>query len=105
MTVQVLNKSQGAGQSATLLNVVSRMVLLLTIDAFAFWFALRAFGEGFASLGIVIVLITAGINYIILARDMYPLRWMLLGLILMAMFAIWPILLTIFVAFTNYGDG
>ena len=36
---------------------------------------------------------------------MYPLRWMLLGLVMMAMFAIWPIILTVFVAFTNYGDG
>ena len=106
MAVQVLNKPQrGTGQSATLVNVVLRIVLLLAIDAFAIWFALRAFGEGFTSLGIVIILITAGINYIILVRDMYPLRWMLLGLILMAMFAIWPILLTVFVAFTNYGDG
>jgi ABC-type sugar transport system permease subunit len=36
---------------------------------------------------------------------MYPLRWMLIGLVLMVLFAIWPILLTVFVAFTNYGDG
>lgn len=105
MAVQALDKPKRAEPSATLLNVVARIVLLLAIDGFAFWFALRAFGEGFASLGVVIILITAGINYIILARDMYPLRWMLLGLVLMAMFAIWPIILTVFVAFTNYGDG
>ena len=106
MAVQVLNKPPRAEQkSATLLNVVLRLVLLLAIDAFAIWFAVRAIGEGFTSLGIVIALIAAGINYVILVRDMYPLRWMLLGLVMMIMFAIWPILLTIFVAFTNYGDG
>ncbi|MCB8977086.1 MAG: ABC transporter permease subunit [Ardenticatenaceae bacterium] len=107
MAAQVLNKPQNnkAGPSATLLNVVLRLVLLLAIDGFAIWFALRAFAEGFAPLGVVIALIAAGINYIILVRDMYPLRWMLLGLVMMAMFAIWPIILTVFVAFTNYGDG
>jgi ABC-type sugar transport system permease subunit len=107
MTAQAL-KQPGApqsNQSATLLNVVLRLVLLLAIDGFLIWFALSAFGEGYTSLGIVIAFIGAGVNYIILARDMYPLRWMLIGLILMVMFAIWPILLTIFVAFTNYGDG
>lgn len=107
MTVQAL-KQPGApqsNQSATLLTVFLRLVLLLAIDGFLIWFALSAFGEGYTSLGIVIAFIGAGVNYIILARDMYPLRWMLIGLILMVMFAIWPILLTIFVAFTNYGDG
>ncbi|MAT98544.1 MAG: maltose ABC transporter permease MalF [Anaerolineaceae bacterium] len=107
MAVQALNTPQKGktGQSATLFNVILRLVLLLAIDGFAIWFTLRAFAEGFAPLGIVVILITAGINYIILVRDMYPLRWMLLGLVMMAMFAIWPIILTVFVAFTNYGDG
>ncbi|GJM43057.1 MAG: binding-protein-dependent transport system inner membrane protein [Ardenticatenaceae bacterium] len=107
MAVQALNKPQPppTGQSATLFTVVIRLVLLLAIDAFAIWFAVRAIGEGFTSLGVVITIIAAGINYIILVRDMYPLRWMLLGLVMMAMFAIWPIILTVFVAFTNYGDG
>ncbi len=108
MAVQALKKPQPqppTGQSATLLNVVLRLVLLLAIDAFAIWFAVRAIGEGFTSLGVVVAIIAAGINYVVLVRDMYPLRWMLLGLVMMAMFAIWPILLTIFVAFTNYGDG
>ncbi|MEZ4713034.1 MAG: maltose ABC transporter permease MalF [Caldilineaceae bacterium] len=104
-TAQVLEKMPGDGQSATLSNVLLRMVLLLTIDAFVFWFATRAFGEGFVSLAMVAILIAAGVNYIILARDMYPLRWMLVGLIFMIMFSIYPIVLTILVAFTNYGDG
>lgn len=107
MSVQLVGKpkASGNGVSATLANVLLRIVLLLAIDGFALWFALNAFAEGFLPLGIVIAVVTAGVNYIILARDMYPLRWMVPGLILMAMFAIWPILLTVFVAFTNYGDG
>lgn len=106
MAVQVVNRqSRSNTQSATLFNVVARLVLLLAIDGFLVWFALNAFGQGFVPLGGALVVIGAGANYIILSRDMYPLRWMLIGLVLMAMFAIWPIILTIFVAFTNYGDG
>jgi len=107
MAAQALNKPKlsESGQSATLLNVTLRLILLLAIDGFLIWFAVRAYGEGYLSLGVVIAVIGAAVNYIILSRDMYPLRWMLAGLILMAMFAIWPILLTVFVAFTNYGDG
>ncbi|MBK7893860.1 MAG: ABC transporter permease subunit [Candidatus Promineifilaceae bacterium] len=108
MTAQALKQpgaSSGGQQSATLLNVVLRLVLLLALDGFFIWFALSAFAEGFTQLGVVIAVIAAAVNYIILVRDMYPLRWMLVGLILMIMFAIWPILLTVFVAFTNYGDG
>ncbi|MFZ0546049.1 MAG: maltose ABC transporter permease MalF [Candidatus Promineifilaceae bacterium] len=106
MGMQYLSKqATTSDRSATLLNVVTRLVLLLAIDGFLIWFALRTFAEGFLPLGIIMVLIGAGINYIILVRDMYPLRWMLVGLILLALFAIWPILLTVFVAFTNYGDG
>jgi ABC-type sugar transport system permease subunit len=102
---QNLRRSEGDGPSATLTNVVLRLVLLLAIDGFLFWFAFNAFLEGFFPLGIVIVVIGAAVNYVVLVKDMYPIRWMLLGLILMAMFAIWPIILTVFVAFTNYGDG
>ena len=82
-----------------------RMVLLLAINAMALWFAFQAFGEGFFALGGAIAIITAVVNYIILVRDMYPLRWMVVGLVMMLMFSIYPIILTGIVAFTNYGDG
>lgn len=105
MTVNSLSKPGRGEPSANLFNVVTRLVLLLSIDTFLFWFIFRAFGEGFLPLGTILVVVTAGINFIILKRDMYPLRWMLLGLVLLVMFSIWPILLTVVVAFTNYGEG
>ena len=105
MAVQALKNTEGDTQSANLTNVLVRMVLLLAIDAFAIWFTLRAFSEGFPALGIAVAIVAAAANYIILVRDMYPLRWMLIGLIMMSMFSIYPIVLTGIVAFTNYGDG
>ncbi len=105
MAAQVVQKRQSAARSATLTNVMVRLILLLAIDAFVFYFVFRAIGQGFFTLSIMMVVVAAFANYVILARDMYPIRWMLAGLILMFMFAIYPILLTVFVAFTNYGDG
>lgn len=106
MAVQALKQpEQASGASATLSAVMLRMVLLLGINAFAIWFAFNAFGQGFFALGLAIVLITAVVNYIIFVNDMYPLRWMVLGLVMMLMFSIYPIVLTGIVAFTNYGDG
>ena len=106
MTAQSLTKpDRMSGTNGTLSAIMLRLVLLLAIDAFAIWFALGAFGEGFFALGIAITLVTAVVNYIILVNDMYPLRWMVMGLVLMLMFSIYPIILTLIVAFTNYGDG
>lgn len=106
MTAQALKKSKPeSSQSISWQTMVLRLALLMAIDGFAIWFSMQAFAEGYTSLAIVMVMLAAGVNYIILVRDMYPLRWMVIGLILMVMFAIWPIALTVFVAFTNYGDG
>ena len=105
MTALSFKNVDTTNTSSTLFNVVARIVLLLAIDGFAIWFTLQAFAQGFAPLGVIVALVTAGLNYIILAKDMYPLRWMAIGLVVMVMFAIWPIILTVFVAFTNYGDG
>ena len=100
-----LSVSNQKTPSGTLWQVTLRLMLLLAIDGFVIWFAMAAFAEGYFQLGVVVALLGAGVNYVILSKDLYPIRWMLVGLIFMGMFAIWPILLTVFVAFTNYGDG
>ena len=41
----------------------------------------------------------------LLRKEAYPLRWMVVGLVLMALFTIYPIFFTVWVAFTNYGEG
>src|SRR5690606_20152634 len=56
-------------------------------------------------LAAAIAVIAIFVNVIMLRREAYPLRWMIIGLILMALFTIYPILFTIWVAFTNYGEG
>ena len=51
------------------------------------------------------LIITIAANVILLLKKTYPLRWMVIGLVLMALFTIYPIIFTIWVAFTNYGEG
>jgi ABC-type sugar transport system permease subunit len=103
---QVINQEvTSSSRSLTVSGLVFRLVILAVIDAFASWFFLRLIAEDNPILAIAVALVTIFVNVIILRRDTFPIRWMLLGLVLMAMFAIYPILYNIYVAFTNYGFG
>ena len=53
----------------------------------------------------MLALVTLGINVIFLNERFFPLRWMAPGLTLMALMALYPVLFTIYTAFTNYSDG
>ena len=53
----------------------------------------------------MIALITIFLNVVFLREGMYPLRWMAIGLSLMTLLTVYPILYTVWIAFTNYGDG
>jgi hypothetical protein len=90
--------------SSSLGLIIARLMLLFAIDALAFWFIFNLFGNGHYPLSAAFLLVVAMINLVILHRDAYPLRWMLIGLVLMSLFAIYPIIYTVFVAFTNFGD-
>jgi ABC-type sugar transport system permease subunit len=87
------------------LGLLIRLAILAAIDAFAIWFILNLIGDGIVILAIAVGLLTLFANVVILRNDAVPIRWMLVGLVLMAMFSIYPILFTFFVAFTNFGDG
>jgi ABC-type sugar transport system permease subunit len=45
------------------------------------------------------------VNVVLLSQKAYPIRWMVVGLVLMALFTIYPIFFTVWVSFTNYGEG
>lgn len=82
-----------------------RILLLLLFDGGAIWFARNAITNGFDQLVSIIAVITVMLNLIFLIPRAYPLRWMAIGLSFMILFTIYPIFFTIYVAFTNYGDG
>jgi arabinogalactan oligomer / maltooligosaccharide transport system permease protein len=79
--------------------------LLILLDAAAIWFLSRAISLGYFPLVAAMTIILVGVNIVFLRRQAYPLRWMIIGLVLMSLFVIYPIFFTVWVSFTNYGEG
>jgi arabinogalactan oligomer/maltooligosaccharide transport system permease protein len=99
-------KSKGIKMAQeSFLSTVMRWILVAIFDIGAIWFIYNAFSREFMQLGTVITVITVMINLIFLISKAYPFRWIAVGLSFMILFTIYPIIFTIYVAFTNYGDG
>ncbi|MBK8987039.1 MAG: ABC transporter permease subunit [Chloroflexi bacterium] len=81
------------------------IILVVVLDVGAFWFIQNALSKGFTQLVVIIGFITVMLNLIFLIPKAYPFRWMALGLSFLILFTIYPMFFTIYVAFTNYGDG
>ncbi|KAF0108553.1 MAG: maltose/maltodextrin transport system permease protein [Anaerolineaceae bacterium] len=84
---------------------IIRWILIAFFDAGAIWFIIQALTLGFDQIAIVLGIIVLMLNAIFLWPKAYPYRWMALGLSFMIMFTIYPMVFTLYVAFTNYGDG
>jgi ABC-type sugar transport system permease subunit len=82
-----------------------RLIFVITFDVGSIWFLANAWTKGFIELVVMVAVITVMFNVIFLLRRAYPFRWMAFGLAFMILFTIYPIIFTIYVAFTNYGDG
>ena len=81
------------------------VIFLLLLDISVGWFVNKLFSLGYYPLAAAIVIIAIFVNIVLLLKAAYPLRWMVVGLVLMGLFTIYPILFTIWVSFTNYGEG
>lgn len=100
--------SIGSGGSAT--GLILRIGSLLIITAAAIWFIsnLIVVGRGSGTsifLAAMIAIVTIGLNAIFLRSEFYPLRWFAPGLALMGIMVIYPVVFTLYIAFTNYGTG
>jgi len=78
---------------------------LAIIDAFAIWFSLALISDGAFLLAGFLAVVTLGLNVIFLVDNLYPFRWFSPGLFLLIMVVMYPAIFTIYIAFTNYGDG
>jgi ABC-type sugar transport system permease subunit len=84
---------------------LARFAILIAVDAFTVWFLIRLFSLGYYPLAAAVIVILVFVNYVMLRQEAYPIRWMVIGLVLMGLFTIYPIVFTIWVSFTNYGEG
>jgi len=82
-----------------------RIILIILFDAAVVWFIQNALASGFDQLVAVLGIIAVMFNLIYLLPQAYPFRWMAFGLGFLILFTVYPIAFTIYVAFTNYGDG
>ena len=89
----------------SLSDIFLRLLALAFIDAFALWFIYQLIDDGVIYLAITIGIITLLLNVIFLWEDLYPLRWMSPGLALIILMVVYPVLFTVYSAFTNYSDG
>jgi ABC-type sugar transport system permease subunit len=87
------------------LSTILRVSLLVIVDIGLIWFISQLLINGFYPIAIVLIIIFVFINFVFLHPKAYPLRWMAIGLSALLLFAIFPIIYTSYVAFTNYGDG
>ena len=86
-------------------NRLASLAILIAVDASTIWFVGRLYALGYIPLAAMLLAILLLINVVVLRRESYPIRWMVIGLVFMALFTIYPILFTIWVSFTNYGEG
>ncbi len=108
MTISTKSQDEPKIKAYTPTPLLPRLVKLGTlvlVDAFVIWFITRLVPLGYYPLAAAVGAIAVFVNYVILKKEAYPVRWMVLGLVLMAMFTIYPIIFTVWVAFTNYGEG
>jgi ABC-type sugar transport system permease subunit len=82
-----------------------RLLALAIIDAIAVWLVGLMFADGVWQLASVLLFITVFLNVIFLREELYPLRWMSPGIALMILMVIYPIIFTVYIAFTNFSTG
>jgi arabinogalactan oligomer / maltooligosaccharide transport system permease protein len=87
------------------LGLIVRAVLTIVVVTFASAFAFNLASIGHYSLAAVIGLLALFWGWALLRKEAYPIRWMVVGLTMMTLFAIYPIIFTVYIAFTNFGDG
>jgi ABC-type sugar transport system permease subunit len=88
-----------------LLQAIVKMLGLALADAFAIWFLYTLAADGVWLLFAVLLLIALGLNIVSLRSSLEPIRWLSPGLALMILMVLYPLVFTVYTAFTNYSDG
>ncbi|MDQ3929834.1 MAG: ABC transporter permease subunit, partial [Chloroflexota bacterium] len=105
------NSGKGAGGGARgraslpTSNLLLRILGLLFIDAVAFYFAYALFGQGQGAAAVILLVVTAVVNWVFIDDRVYAWRWFTPGLLLMLLMVVYPLGFTIYTSLTNYSDG
>ena len=89
----------------SLRGIVTKIVLLSIVDAIAVFALFTLFvQESWVVFGIAAV-VTFAINFIYLRPGLLPAKYLLPGVLFLAVFQIFVVIYSGYIAFTNYGDG
>ncbi|GAB4580837.1 MAG: maltose ABC transporter permease MalF [Anaerolineales bacterium] len=91
--------------SSTIPSMLLRLGILVVFDLFMAYLLSNFFRLGYYPFSAALIVVTIFVNVVLLFNRLYPIRWMTLGISFMILFTIYPIVFTVWVAFTNYGDG
>ena len=105
MTADEGKLKRGGLAPAALLRLGAVYLGLMIVDAFALFLVYAFAADGVWELAITVGLVTLMVNIINLRADLYALRWIAPALSLMCLLVVYPIAYTVYVSFTNYGDG
>ncbi|MBP7213778.1 MAG: ABC transporter permease subunit [Anaerolineaceae bacterium] len=98
-------KSEFAKKTISGLGVWITRLIILIVDVGLGYLAFNLFKLGYIPLGIIFCIIIVMITASFLVPKLYMFKWMAVGLSAWLLFSIFPILYTVYNAFTNYGDG
>jgi len=104
MSAAKVESPQG-GSPSSIITLLLRYGALMLVDALALFLFYGLAGDGVWEVAIAIALITVLVNVINLAPNLVPLRWISPSLALLLLMVVYPIIYTVYVSFTNYGDA
>lgn len=97
--------SKDSKQLTKTVSKIIKLASLVLLDALVIWFIIKLAGLGYFPLVALFAILLLFVNFVLLRKEAYPLRWMVVGLVLMTLFTIYPIIFTVWVSFTNYGES
>jgi len=105
MNKQVNSLETIAKKSVLSVSSIITYLIIILVDGLLGYVTIRLASMGYIPLTIVFSIIIILITISFLIPKLHHLRWMAVGLSAWLLFSIFPILFTIYNAFTNYGDG
>jgi len=88
-----------------LTRYVLRLLGLALVDAFAVWLVSLLIRDAVWPLAAAVIAVTLLVNAVNLSDRLYPLRWMSPAFAIIILTVLYPIVFTVYTAFTNYSDG
>ncbi|MCR8670401.1 ABC transporter permease subunit [Agrococcus sp. HG114] len=82
-----------------------KLLLLALVDAVAVFAMSILFFRGDYVVAAIVLLVTIVVNWVYLSPGLLPAKYLTPGLLFLGIFQVFVIVYTLYIAFTNYGDG